>query len=182
MIKVAALYVMETSVYNDLDSVDPWPESRDARKYRGPGPVVSHPPCSAWSRLWAMSGTRKKAGDGDTCGLRAIAQVREFGGVLEQPAWSRLWLAGYLPKPGLTDLWGGAAVEVNQSEWGHPGTKPTWLYIVGGAQLEEPPQPGRVGKTLHYLSKRQKFATPRLFAEALVSVARRCEVNAKAVC
>ena len=49
---IAALYVQERGCYVGLDGVDPWPESRDARSYAGPYPVVAHPPCERWGRYW----------------------------------------------------------------------------------------------------------------------------------
>ena len=53
-------------------------------------------------------------------------------GVLEHPAWSRLWLASRLPRPGeLPDEHGGFSVSVTQVSWGHVALKPTWLYFVG---------------------------------------------------
>lgn len=51
---IAALYVIENGPYYGLPNVDPWPESRDARTYAGPHPVVAHPPCSRWCRLAAF--------------------------------------------------------------------------------------------------------------------------------
>ena len=50
---IAALYVAKNGSYIDLPGVDPWPEDRDARLYRGPHPVVAHPPCQRWGKLWA---------------------------------------------------------------------------------------------------------------------------------
>lgn len=41
---VAALYVEADGPYSRVEGVDLWPESRDARKYAGPHPVVAHPP------------------------------------------------------------------------------------------------------------------------------------------
>ena len=42
---VAALYVETDGCYFDLNGVDPWDISRDARNYPGPHPVVAHSPC-----------------------------------------------------------------------------------------------------------------------------------------
>lgn len=38
---IAALFVQRGGVYFGLDDVDPWDESRDARRYAGPYPVVA---------------------------------------------------------------------------------------------------------------------------------------------
>ena len=51
--KIAALYVEKDGPYFGLPHVDPWPIERDARKYRGPFPVVAHPPCERWGRYWS---------------------------------------------------------------------------------------------------------------------------------
>jgi hypothetical protein len=45
---IAALYVETNGAYWDLPGVDPWDETRDARQYDGPHPVVAHPPCQRW--------------------------------------------------------------------------------------------------------------------------------------
>lgn len=50
---VAALYVTTGGVYFGLPGVDPWDETRDARRYSGPWPVVAHPPCQRWGRYWS---------------------------------------------------------------------------------------------------------------------------------
>ena len=70
MTTVAALFVETDGVYFGLPNVDPWDEQRDARTYRGPYPVVAHPPCQRWGRFWRGS-TRKphqyKLGDDGGC-------------------------------------------------------------------------------------------------------------------
>ena len=66
---VAALFVEDGGAYFGLPHVDPWPESRDARAYAGPLPVVAHPPCQRWGKMWfgqpltvKLTGVRKKKG------------------------------------------------------------------------------------------------------------------------
>ena len=67
---IAALYVETNGAYFDLPNVDPWNDARDARLYNGPYPVVAHPPCQRWGKMWAgqplwikRTGQRKKKGD-----------------------------------------------------------------------------------------------------------------------
>ena len=94
MIEVAALYVQEVGAYSGLPFVDMWPESRDARKYCGPYPVVAHPPCQRWGALAAVNykrwgGDHNRPGNDGGCFAAALESVRRFGGVLEHPAKSR---------------------------------------------------------------------------------------------
>lgn len=49
---IAALYVQRNGSYAGLPDVDLWDEQRDARKYAGPYPVVAHPPCQRWGKMW----------------------------------------------------------------------------------------------------------------------------------
>jgi hypothetical protein len=134
---VAALYVETGGTYYGLDGVDPWDETRDARRYAGPHPVVAHPPCARWSTLAALN-QRHGYMIGDDAGAfeAALRAVRNFGGVIEHPAYSFAWDAFGLPKPirhgwqkGLWDE--GWSTEVSQVAYGHPCRKRTWLYYVG---------------------------------------------------
>src|SRR6266566_9520079 len=88
---VAALYVDPTGVYANLPGVEVWDETRDARQYRGPYPVVAHPPCAPWCRLAGFVEARfgHKRGDDGGCFAAALDAVRTYGGVLEHPADSR---------------------------------------------------------------------------------------------
>ncbi len=100
---IAALYVQENGCYTDLAGVDPWPESRDARLYAGPHPVVAHPPCERWGRYWSggpSAKVRRKLGDDGGCFVAALASVRTWGGVLEHPEASHAWRHhGLIPPP-----------------------------------------------------------------------------------
>jgi hypothetical protein len=137
---IAALYVQKDGCYSGLPDVDVWDESRDARTYRGPWPVVAHPPCQRWGRFWHGS-TRKphqfQKGADDGCFAAALAAVRQWGGVLEHPADSHAWEAFglYRPTRGISwtpaDKHGGLTCYVEQGHYGHFSRKPTWLYAIG---------------------------------------------------
>ena len=141
---IAALYVQKNGSYYNLPDVDPWDEERDARLYAGPHPVVAHPPCQRWGKMWMGSppvvkrtGVRKTKGDDGGCFAAALAAVREFGGVLEHPELSHAWAHFGLNKPPRTggwivaDFYGGWTCCVEQGRYGHYARKPTWLYAVG---------------------------------------------------
>src|SRR5258707_7022100 len=83
---VAALYVDPRGPYPKLVE-HWWDEHRDARTYAGPWPVVAHPPCGPWSALRHLHASPED----NEYGVAAIEQVRKWGGVLEQPATSKLF-------------------------------------------------------------------------------------------
>lgn len=137
---IAALYVQNNGAYFGLDGVDPWDEARDARKYAGPHPVVAHPPCQRWGKLWAgqplwikRTGVRKVKGDDGGCFEHALNAVRTYGGVLEHPDQSHAWANFNLNKPPRAGGWVPADMNglwtccVEQGQYGHYARKPTWL-------------------------------------------------------
>lgn len=134
---IAALYVTKSGPYFGMEGVDPWDETRDARLYAGPDPVVAHPPCQRWCRF--AKGIEKthgyKVGDDGGCFEAALHAVRTYGGVLEHPAGSLAWDAFDLPKPTSSAGWTfsafdiGASCYVEQGRYGHPMRKATWLYV-----------------------------------------------------
>lgn len=142
---IAALFVQPNGAYWNLEGVDPWDASRDARTYTGPHRVVAHPPCQRWGRFWHGS-TRKphqfELGADDGCFAAALAAVRRFGGVLEHPADSRAWAHFNLNRPPREGGWvpadfeGGSTCYVEQGFYGHASRKPTWLYAHGVALPE----------------------------------------------
>jgi hypothetical protein len=141
---IAALYVETGGAYSGLEGVDPWDEARDARKYAGPWPVVAHPPCQRWGKLWAgqplwikRTGERKLKGDDGGCFAAALAAVRRWGGVLEHPWQSHAWPHFGLNTPPRHGGWitadfeGGWTCCVEQGRYGHYARKPTMLYACG---------------------------------------------------
>jgi len=135
---IAALYVEPGGPYFGLPNVDPWPKERDARKYRGPWPVVAHPDCARWGRYWSggpSAKVRRVLGDDEGCFAAALMAVRNFGGVLEHPAHSKAFRAFGLDGPEEKRGWHcagdgyGYVCHVEQGHYGHPARKATWLYV-----------------------------------------------------
>ena len=143
-VTVAALFVETGGCYFDLEGVDPWDEARDARLYRGPHPVVAHPPCQRWGKLWAgqplyikRTGVRKVKGDDGGCFDFTLKTLREYGGVAEHPWGSHAWPHFGLnvpPREGgwvAADFYGGWTCCVEQGRYGHYARKPTLLLAYG---------------------------------------------------
>jgi hypothetical protein len=181
---IAALYIDPRGPYASRPDVDAWPLERDARRYAGPWPVVAHPPCGPWSCLRHLY----RGAEHDTA-APAIAAVRAWGGVLEQPAYSRMFRAHRLPLPGdPPDVFGGWSIAVAQCDFGHVARKRTWLYLVGVdlevAAWRPPPRVpthwasgsrnaprGAVPPGIKVCSAEQRRRTPELFAEWLCLLA-----------
>lgn len=199
---IAALYVETNGSYYGLEGVDPWDETRDARKYAGPHPVVAHPPCQRWGAMAIVNyarwgGEHNRPGNDGGCFASALKAVQAWGGVLEHPAKTRAWKAHGLTPP-LNRGWsrclsGGWVCEVWQSAYGHRANKATWLYAfnvelpdmrwdrpVGTHQVGFHDQRGK-HRNKPTLSRREAAATPEPFRDVLISMAhtaRRQEIAA----
>jgi len=199
---VAALYVEEAGPYANLPNVDAWGESRDARRYRGPHPIVAHPPCKRWGRYWGggpSAKTPRILGDDGGCFAQALWAVRTFGGVIEHPEASHAWRWFGLQKPPHTGGWvradefGGWTCCVAQGHYGHVSQKLTWLYAawVRLPDLVWGRAPGlvRFDEGFHSagerssaraagvpprrrLTRAERLHTPQLFQQVLLQIAR----------
>lgn len=194
--RIAALYVDPRGHYAGLPGVELWDEKRDARGYRGPYPVVAHPPCSRWCRLAGLVEARwgHERGEDGGCFEHALDAVRTWGGVLEHPAYTDAWRAYGLPRPHPYGGWqrglcGGWVAHVEQARYGHQARKATWLYAYG---TDEPPGMewgvSAAGANLALVSncgnripltdsrrrliKREAFITPLEFRDVLLGIAR----------
>jgi hypothetical protein len=177
---IAALYVETNGIYYGLPNIDPWDETRDARTYAGPWPVVAHPPCKTWS-LMANCRPLTASRDDGGCFAAALAAVERYGGVLEHPAHTRAWRTFNLPKP-VVGGWNialhgrpGWATQVDQGAYGHPCHKWTWLYYFGDAP---PPRLDwrevHTGRKVHDDGgggRDQRSRTPLAFRDMLISIA-----------
>lgn len=195
---IAALFVARGGVYFGLPNVDPWDETRDARQYAGPWPVVAHPPCSVWCNYAALNyarygGEHNRPGNDAGCFAAALNAVRAHGGVLEHPANSRAWASFDLCRPASDGCWyedlcGGWTCHVEQGHFGHRARKATWLYAFGMPEEELPElrlgpstakawcTPGASakasrGKAHTTMNKKERQATPPAFRDLLLSIA-----------
>lgn len=187
--KIAALFVDHKGPYKDFPEVDLWDIDRDARCYRGPWPVIAHPPCARWGKLAPVNHKRwgTPIGEDGGCFVMAYSLVKRYGGVLEHPKDS-IAFKRYIRKPKsgpwqkISDReWIG---EVWQSDYGHLATKKTWLYYVG----DNPPEQHlmehkrgeyQVGGGVNGNNNRKprlkdslNHITPKPFAEYLVRLAK----------
>jgi len=190
---VAALFVQHDGCYTGQGSIDAWPESRDARGYAGPYPVIAHPPCQLWGAMANVNyarwgGEHNRPGNDGGCFASALHSVITYGGVLEHPAKSKAFKAHGLSTPmgtgwhrvGLHD-W---VCEVWQSAYGHRANKATWLYYhgenppfdlrwdrpVGSHQIGFHDQRGKAANK-KTLGKKEANATPTAFRDELIRLA-----------
>lgn len=181
---VAVLFCDPKGIYAELPGVELWDAARDARSYAGPHPVVAHPPCHLWTNLAYVNykrygGEHNRPGNDGGCFAAALCAVRKWGGVLEHPAFSRAWALHGLHNP-IVGTWLNNVTEVWQNAYGHKARKRTWLYATNPLPANWERKPGthqcgwfgRNGRKKTTLSKKEASATPRAFAEYLVSLAR----------
>lgn len=194
---VAVLFARSDSIYKTMEGCDVWDEARDATAWLGGSPIVAHPPCGPWGRLYKFC----KKPEQKALAIWAVKQVRKWGGVLEHHSTSRLFSASALDgeepirRDGSMDSFGGFTMTVPQWWWGHRAEKMTTLYIVGCAVTDLPEVPIKLGEAsavVRYskntwrdrhtrpiikpeITKREREQTPPRFAAWLVETARLCQ-------
>lgn len=182
---IAILCAARNSVYKTLPNLDVYDIDRDARTFQGGMPVVAHPPCRHWSAFCCHQAEQFSKDAEQALGRWCVKQVQVNGGVLEQPAHSRLWEACSLPEPGQDARPSSWSMELPQFWFGDTREKNTWLYFHGLAKADLPQIPFRLkpeggDRRIWQLmsSKNQRERTPKLFAEWLVECARRTIIAA----
>jgi hypothetical protein len=144
---------------------------------------------------------RFKTGDDGGAFAHALGALFKFGGVLEHPKDSKAWDAFQIVKPHRSGGWAMDSRAnvwvccVEQGHYGHRARKPTWLIyhspvgvrppdlIWGESQMMLPPQTedslarrGRgaytVNNAIERMCKRERLATPILFRDLLLQLAR----------
>ena len=155
------------SVYKHLPGVDVYDADRDARSFPlGSGvPVVCHPPCRGWGRFrWRSNHTEDELDLARFC----LKACQANGGGLEHPEGSALWAEQGLPRP----------LSLDQSWFGHPAPKRTWLHVVGAPRVPAFPISLALPATsVVHQSRADRERTPPAFAEWLIELARTCHVD-----
>lgn len=181
------LFARKDSIYKSMPECDVWDIERDARNWPGGCPAIAHPPCRAWGELSHMANPRPDEKD---LAIFAVEKIREWGGVLEHPAKSKLWPHMKLPEPGKFDSFGGWTLPIWQYWFGHRARKATRLYICGVDPVNIPAIPILLGdaefvvgtsgrrkdgsrkKSRPEISKSEREHTPHEMARWLVQLAR----------
>lgn len=183
---VSILCAARNSVYKTIPGCDVYDASRDARTFRGGLPVIGHPPCRCYSAFCSHQAKPIDREAEMALGPFCVEMVRQNGGVIEQPAHSRLWDACKLPKPGIRPNNGhGFSLELPQFWFGDSREKNTWLWFFGIDATDLPKMPFRLKPDGHpdrriwqlMSSKNKRESTPRPFAEWLIE----CALKAKVV-
>lgn len=187
MKNVAVLFARKDSIYKQFNNCDVYDIYRDARNFQGGIPIIAHPPCRAWGQLSHLA--KPTPGEKELAAW-AVWKIRENGGILEHPLYSKLWKFLNLPKGAQIDSFGGFSVYIDQFWFGHKASKPTLLYICGIPPCELPNYSLRFelpthlltqwnsprGKRLPEVSKAEREHTPIYLAEWLINTALKTNV------
>jgi len=122
---ISVLCALPNSVYKTIPGLDVWDAQRDAFYFTGSNPVIVHPPCQQWSRLRMFAQVNP---DEKELAYHCLKYVIRNGGIFEHPASS-----SFFREVGITPT-----LSINQSWFGYPGTKKTWLYFSGCKPLSFP--------------------------------------------
>lgn len=173
-------FVAKNSYYHLLPNLDLFDLRRNALSTVSNAPAIYHPPCRSWGRLRQFAKT--PSGE-HWLAVWSVLRIWRYGGVLEHPAGSKLWSFMNLARPGQRyDSHGGFSVSLNQSWFGYPAKKNTWLYVVGCEISDLPEMPlcfNAITKTvsgsknrnvLKELSHSERSRTTLQFNEYLISV------------
>lgn len=183
---IAALCVSGRSIYKHLPGVVAYDRKRDARTFDAKTPAIAHPPCRLWSKFLSHQAKSPDREAEMELGRWCVRTVMRCGGVVEQPAGSRLFYEMNLPMPGNGDLKlinglsgecdGCYTIYVEQSWFGYVTRKPTWLLICGVPRDQLPPVPFSLanGQPCQKpgLSSFARSRTMNTFAEWLCQIAR----------
>lgn len=155
---VTILCVMPGSNYFALpDHLDLYTKERDAYTFEGSNLVIAHPPCSQWSRISNLKRVRRDEREKQLA-FFCLEKVKQNGGILEQPAHSKFFkAAGIVP-----------TIEIDQSYFGFPCRKPTWLYFSGCKPVAHPLNFDAITKSVESMDKRLRSKQPLDFCKWLI--------------
>lgn len=153
------LFTQVNSNYLKHSIFDCYDAYRAAFSYYGTKSIIAHPPCRLFSRLRKFSNAPVKE---KQCAFFALDKVRQFGGILEHPRSSTLWLNGNFKLDGSVDDYGGFLRSVDLSWFGYPAQKKTMLYFCGLKPGTLPSFPFNLNAYTHVVNTSKKSGKKEL--------------------
>lgn len=123
---ISVLCAKKNSVYKTIPGVDVWDQERDAYFFTGSNPVITHAPCAQWSRMKAFASDKP---DEKELAYFCLGKIIRNGGIFEHPAGSSFFKTAGISKN---------IYSVDQSWWGFPARKRTYLFFHGCKPLPFP--------------------------------------------
>jgi hypothetical protein len=158
---IAVIGVHPKSNYKHFGNLDLYDLHRDGFNFAGDIPVIAHPPCAQWSRLKAFS---KFSAKDKNLAILCWHYVNQNGGIFEHPAGSSFF--DYIGAD-RTNL-----LSVNQSWWGFPATKRTYLYFSRCKAIAHPLSFDLVPGGVCDLHSSQRSLMPAAFCKFLIDCVR----------
>ena len=177
--KVAVLFTEKNSIYEQIPDADCYDIDRDALTFPGGIPVIAHPPCRLWGKLYKLSTAPESEKD---LARFAVDQVRKWGGVLEHPAHSKLWKDQGLPLPGDYSDPLDFTLDIDQFWFGHMARKRTWLYIHGVTVNDLPPYALNLNLVTYVIDTSRREKNARGQSSVLVHTKKQTSIDACAAC
>jgi len=157
MQKISILCADSLSNYFKINGLDIWTKERDINNFSGTNKVICHPPCQQWSRLKSFAKYNK---DEKNLALLCWEFVQLNGGILEHPAGSSLFNYVNADK--------NKIFSVNQSWWGFPAAKKTYLYCNNVQLTNYSLSFNAIEKKVHQLNHRMRSRQTLEFCNFLV--------------
>lgn len=155
---ISVLCVHEKSNYFKLPGLDLYTASRDAYTFSGSNPVICHPPCQQWSQLHRFAKEDKKQKE---LALFCWNKVKSNGGIFEHPRGSHFFKYVNADRKKL--------FSINQSWFGFPAQKVTYLYMEGITPASYPLSFDRPVRTVCSLHSGNRSIMTLEFCEYLVN-------------
>lgn len=115
---ISILGVMPKSNYFLIQNLDLWTKERNAYLFNGNNKVITHAPCQQWSKLKAFAKVDILERD---LAAFCFEKVLKNGGIFEHPKGSSFFKYIGANQKNI--------ISINQSWFGFPAAKPTYLYF-----------------------------------------------------
>lgn len=154
---ISVLCAARKSEYENIPGLDVWTASRNAYNYTGRNPVIAHAPCQQWSRLKAFAKVNEVE---KNLAWFCFWKVQVNGGIFEHPHGSSFFdTVGVKP-----------TLCIDQSWFGFPARKRTWLYFSKCKPLAYPLSFDAVARSVPQLGKEARSKTTLHLARWLVEL------------